>query len=57
MNAAVGSFGLAPQMVGIYYVQATVPDMPPIGNQIAVTVTSLTNPPATSPPVNMAITM
>lgn len=57
LNAAVSSSGLAPQMVGIYFVQATVPDGVPAGNQVPVTVTSSTAQPVTSPPVNMAITM
>jgi uncharacterized protein (TIGR03437 family) len=54
-TATVSHSGLAPQLVGIYFVTATVPAGVPTENQVPVTVTSLSTPPATSPAVNIAI--
>jgi len=54
--AAIQFSGLAPQLVGIYYVQATVPSGVTAGDQVPVTLTSLTAAPAVSPAVTMAIT-
>lgn len=55
-NSTVNYSGLAPQLVGIYFVQATVPDGLPAGDQVPVTLTSLTTPSATSAPVITSIT-
>ncbi len=49
-NAPVTYSGLAPQLVGIYFVQVTVPDGLPAGD-VPVTLTSSGNPPSASPPV------
>jgi len=53
-NAKVTYSGLAAQLVGIYFVQATVPDGIP-GGDVSVTLTSLSTPPATSPTVITSI--
>jgi uncharacterized protein (TIGR03437 family) len=54
--AQVQFSGLAPQLVGIYMVQATVPSGVTAGDQVPVTLTTLTAAPAVSPTVTMAIT-
>jgi len=51
--ATIQSSGLAPQLVGIYFVQATVPTGVTAADQVPVTLTSLM---AVSPTVTMAIT-
>ena len=53
--AAVKYSGLVPQLVGIYVVQAIVPDGVPPGDQAPVTLTSLSTPPTTSATVTVAI--
>jgi len=47
--------GLAPQLVGIYFVQATIPAGVTAGDQVPVTLTSLAASPAVSPTVTMAV--
>jgi uncharacterized protein (TIGR03437 family) len=47
--------GLAPQLVGIYFVQATMPPGVAAGDQVPVTLTSLGASPAVSPTVTMAV--
>ena len=51
--ATIQSSGLAPQLVGIYFVQATVPSGVAAGDQVPVTLTAIT---AVSPTVTMAVT-
>jgi len=54
--ATIQFSGLAPQLIGVYYVQATVPSGVTPGDQVPVTLTSLTAAPAVSPTVTMAVT-
>ena len=54
--ATVNYSGLAPALVGIYIVQAKIPDGVSSGDQVPVTVTSQTTPPAVSPAVTTSIT-
>ena len=54
-TAQIQFSGLAPQLVGIYFVQATVPSGVTAGDQVPVTLTSLAASPAVSPTVTMAV--
>ena len=47
--------GLTPGMVGFYSVEAIIPNDLAPGDRVPVTLTSMTNPPAVSPEVTMAI--
>jgi uncharacterized protein (TIGR03437 family) len=54
-SATVQFAGLAPQLVGIYFVRAVVPDGVTSGTVVPVTITSQTSPPSISPTVTIAI--
>jgi uncharacterized protein (TIGR03437 family) len=53
--ATVQFAGLAPQLVGMYIVQAVVPAGITSGAQVPVTITSQTSPPSVSPTVTIAV--
>ena len=55
VNAPVQFAGLAPGMVGLYQVQATVPSGVAAGNAVPVTLTVQTTPAQTSPAVTIAV--
>jgi uncharacterized protein (TIGR03437 family) len=54
-DASSSFSGLAPGLVGLYWVRVTVPAGVDSGDSVPVVVTSLTDPPAASPAVTMAI--
>lgn len=54
-DAPVKFSGLAPGIIGMYSVQAIVPDGIASGDQVPVSITSMTTPPAVSQTVTMAV--